>query len=477
MTTELLGLVHQRFVEPELAFDAFDSSQRHTNPLAGLGQFRPFSQGTWGVDRPAARVATLGPADARVQLKALLEELRDPADPVERRDYLPPYPGFNAVFGASLIPAGDSARIDLDSGLDDDLKISAHPHRLLGQALTDGLDQLHLLRHEFNVVVFYLPRRWQPYFTAGDFHLHDHVKAHAARLGLTTQILTQDALDYRCRASVRWRLSTALYAKAGGTPYKLATGGLLKPDTAYIGLAYGVRDAGGSDQQFVVCCSQMFDAQGGGLDFIAHDLSDDVDDVRNPLLSRDDMRSVISRSLAVYADRHAGRRPGQLVIHKQIPFTADETAGAIDAWGASADLTCLSIKRPTWRGVLITGPRDAKTGGPSYGYAIDRGTLTQLDDHSALLWVTGNARPATLNQRNYLQGGKGTPRPLHITRHTGAGPLAEPAAQVLALSKMDWNTDALYSSLPVTITYAQVLARVVKTEQLPNLPYDFRLFM
>jgi hypothetical protein len=47
------------------------------------------------------------------------------------------------------------------------------------------------------------------------------------------------------------------------------------------------------------------------------------------------------------------------------------------------------------------------------------------------------------------------------------GQLAKPAAQVLALSKMDWNTDALYDSLPATVSYAQVLANVVKHEKLP----------
>jgi hypothetical protein len=48
---------------------------------------------------------------------------------------------------------------------------------------------------------------------------------------------------------------------------------------------------------------------------------------------------------------------------------------------------------------------------------------------------------------------------------------------VLALSKMDWNTDALYGLLPATLTYAQVLARIVKHEQLPPVRYDYRLFM
>jgi hypothetical protein len=64
-----------------------------------------------------------------------------------------------------------------------------------------------------------------------------------------------------------------------------------------------------------------------------------------------------------------------------------------------------------------------------------------------------------------------------MTRHAGRGPLAQPAAQVLALSKMDWNTDALCTSMPATISYAQVLAQVVKRENLPPLPYDYRLFM
>jgi len=47
-----------------------------------------------------------------------------------------------------------------------------------------------------------------------------------------TQIITDQALGYHCRASVGWRLAMALYAKAGGTPYKLAAGGMLDPSAA-----------------------------------------------------------------------------------------------------------------------------------------------------------------------------------------------------------------------------------------------------
>ena len=43
---------------------------------------------------------------------------------------------------------------------------------------------------------------------------------------------------------------------------------------------------------------------------------------------------------------------------------------------------------------------------------------------------------------------------------------------------MDWNNDALYDRRPVTISYASVLASVVK--RMPTLapvPYQFRFFM
>jgi hypothetical protein len=467
---------HQQLTEPALVFDARDTRQQHLNPLAGLAEYGPYSASAWTASKQDARVAILAPHNAVDPVRDLLNSLRHQAEARERREYLPAFPGFTAAFRARLIPADEAARQPLPADLDDRLTDAMEPHRVLAEALVGGLRRLKTVQSLFDVVVFYLPDRWQTHFTAAGFDLHDHVKAAAARLGLPTQIVTDQAMTYRCRASVNWRLSTALYAKAGGTPYKLATGALLDPSTAYVGLAYGIRESGRPGQSFVVCCSQMFDAQGGGLEFIAYDVSDDIDP-RNPLLTCAQMRTVLSRTLNVYADRHAGRRPTNLVVHKTIAFTDDEAQGAADAWGRSDGLTCVSLARPAWRGVFVTGVHNERTGGPRYGYAVDRGTLVQLDGHSALLWVAGNARDATLTEKSYLQGGKGTPRPLLLTRHVGAGPLAEPAAQVLALSKMDWNTDALYSSLPATLTYAQLLARIVKYEHLPPVPYDYRLFM
>src|SRR5579863_1725876 len=131
------------------------------------------------------------------------------------------------------------------------------------------------------------------------------------------------------------------------------------------------------------------------MEFVAYDVGEGTD-LRNPFLSREDMRLVMSRSLALYQDRHAGRSPKRLVVHKQNPFQSQEVAGCADAWGATTTLSCVNITRPPWRGVTLDAAH--KPGEPAQaGYAVARGTAFQLDGRSILLWVAGNARDSTLS--------------------------------------------------------------------------------
>ena len=466
--------------ETRLAFDPTDRTQTALHPLLGLREFGPFSRRALRGTDPAVRVALLAPSSDLPALRKQLNELVHEHEPRERPAYLPAWPGFRQVFDARLEPAHQSAQLGLPADLDDELNASTRPHQHLAHTLGEGLRRLSVLRDRFDVVAFYLPPRYRSLFENREegFDLHDSVKAVGAQLGLPTQIITRDALSYRCRASVAWRLATALYAKGGGTPWKLdTTQAPLDPETVYIGISYALHPAADGSTSFVTCCSQVFDSDGGGMEFIAYDVGQGTD-LRNPFLTRSDMRLVMSRSLTLYQDRHRGHTPRRLVVHKKTPFTKEETAGCMDAWGAATALECVSITRSSWRGLTLGAPRRWNERAVP-GYAMQRGTSFQLDDRSVLVWVAGNAPEATLTGKaNYLQGGKGTPRPLLLSRDAGAGPLTETAAQVLALSKMDWNNDALYDGDPCTLRYADVLARTIK--HIPNLaplPYDYRLFM
>jgi len=112
-----------------------------------------------------------------------------------------------------------------------------------------------------------------------------------------------------------------------------------------------------------------------------------------------------------------------------------------------------------------------------WGYPVPRGTLVIRSGNSALVWVAGNA-PEVSTKGDYYQGKKSIPRPLQLTRHAGSGPLEMTAHEALALTKMDWNNDALYDPVPVSIRYSQRLARTIaNVPDLPRNAYPYRLFM
>lgn len=278
-----------------------------------------------------------------------------------------------------------------------------------------------------------------------------------------------------------WRLAIALYVKAGGIPWKLARVRGVHDDTAYIGLAYALR----GDQReahYVTCCSQVFDMDGGGMQFVAFEARDPVADLaearRNPFLSRDDMRAVLARSLELYQGRNGGNLPKRLVIHKTTAFKADEIDGAFDALAGIPEVECIEVgANSSWRGVwLIDSGKKNPPSKPS-GYPVPRGTVVIRSGTSALLWAAGNA-PGVSNTGDYYQGKKSIPRPLQLIRHAGRGPLEVIAHEALALTKMDWNNDALYDPVPVSIRYSQKLARTIaNVPDLPGKTYPYRLFM
>jgi hypothetical protein len=245
---------------------------------------------------------------------------------------------------------------------------------------------------------------------------------------------------------------------------------------AYVGLSYAIR--GGTSDAFVTCCSQVFDADGGGMDFVAYDVGQGLD-LDNPHLTRDQMLAVMSRSVRLYQDRHAGNLPTRIVVNKTTRFRDDEVDGVLDAWDACEEVECVRVQASTpWRGVRLVA---AKPGhGPSQpaNWPVQRGTLQFLSGRDGLLYVNGTAIGLATGNNNFYQGAKSIPSPLLVTRDAGSGPLERTADDVLALTKMDWNNDALYDPLPVTIKYSQALARVIgHTRGLPDAAYPYRLFM
>jgi hypothetical protein len=445
-----------------------------------LINYGPYSRSLINTVIDPIRVAVITPSGTSQTVNRLLRELEQEHPPRERKAYLPKFLGFSRIFGVRVVRASGNVCIELPPGVDDELLRSPTPHLVLAGKLTQALSSLRTNRSEFDVLLIYLPSRWQVGFKGGedeDFDLHDYVKAITAASGIPTQITLEDsAMTYFCRCSVMWRLSIALYCKAGGVPWKLADS---DPDTAYIGLSYAMRPVTDNKPRFVTCCSQVFDADGAGLEFIAYETDEVHIERENPFLSRSDMRRVMARSLALYQNRHAGRSPKRVVVHKSTEFKAEEVDGCFDAWRGSEGLDLVQIQQDVfWRGILIEPPRSKNTRkGIPAGYPCRRGTYLQLSGRDVLLWTQGNA-PTAVGGQNFYKEGKSIPSPLLLTRYAGHGTWDEGCRHVLGLTKMDWNNDSLYDRLPVTLGYAKVLARTLKRmPQIAPKPYEFRFFM
>lgn len=478
-TVELRFPAAQTLGEPDLAFDPHDTTHRHPHPLHGLLTFGPYSGDLLKSYQSAIRIAVVAPPGEYDKVAVLMRELGEAHQPRERKDYLTGFPGFAQVFGLPLVKARAEANIELPAELDDIIAQRPDPHLALAGALGDALATLTRVRDTFDVIVVYLPNRWRQAFKGRsdeDFDLHDYFKAIASARSLPTQIVRQDhALDYFCRCSVAWRLSIALYVKAGGVPWKLADA---EPDTAYIGLSYALRNDTSGMPRYVTCASQVFDADGGGLEFVAYEAQGATLDLDNPFLSRDHMRAVMARSARLYQDRHAGRLPRRLVVHKTTPFKDDEIDGCFDAWNAVGEIELVQVQSSVaWRGVRLLAPKSQRERSRPDGYPVHRGTMVHLSGTEVLLWVQGNA-PAAVRGRNFYKEGRAIPRPLLLTRHAGHGSADVFCREVLALAKMNWNNDSLYDFLPTTLRYARTLAQTIK--RMPEIdprPYPFRLFM
>ena len=467
-----------RLSEPKLLFSPVNEEACEIHPLRGLLQFGPYSKNL--IPDPI-RVATIVPSADGAFLYGFMANLREPAIRKERVDYLCDWPGFHEVFGIQVMGADKNCHIELEPELDQAILNSLDPHNVLSAHIVRAIQRLQTYRTMFEVLVIYLPERWSPGFASPPeegFDLHDHLKAITAELGMPIQIVKEDgALAYKCQASVRWHVGLALYVKAGGVPWKLAAD---NPETAYVGISYAIRPNTREKNRFVTCCSQVFDCEGSGLEFVAYDAQKDEVELRrdNPFLSRTEMFRVMTRSLDLYRRRHAGKIPQRVMVHKNTEFKAGEIKGTLEAFHLCKAVDLIQVVEDVnWRGVKIDRRKYNDRKGEPTPFPVSRGTLVRLGPRDVLLWTHGDV--ANISQRgSYFQGAKSTPRPVRLVRHAGHGPWDETAGAVLGLTKMNWNNDALYDTLPVTLSYAKVLARVMK--RIPDLqrtPYEFRFFM
>ena len=149
--------------EPLLRFHPEREEDVHEHPLRGLERFGPYSRAVLGSVADPIRIATIGPKEGDSVVESTLRELEGKHAPHERAAYLIDYPGFSSIFGirvlASTVPSIALPEPDIEK---------PKPYLDLIEPLTRAISAMSSRRSEFDVLVIYLPIRWERCFFGDD---------------------------------------------------------------------------------------------------------------------------------------------------------------------------------------------------------------------------------------------------------------------------------------------------------------------
>jgi hypothetical protein len=191
--------------------------------------------------------------------------------------------------------------------------------------------------------------------------------------------------------------------------------------------------------------AQVFDERGDGVVVRGGPATRSTDD-KQLHLREDDAYELLSNALRAFRAEHK-HLPARIVVHKTTPFDQAECDGML---GAVDDEKVES-------GELIwvsegSGVRLFRSG----QQPPLRGTFLELESEYGLLYTRGAVEYYGTYPGMYV------PRPVALRPALRERPLGELAAEVLALSKMNWNSTQFDGHLPVSIRTARDVSDIIR---------------
>jgi hypothetical protein len=284
------------------------------------------------------------------------------------------------------------------------------------------------------------------------------LKARAMRFGIPIQIGTDNLfldLPKNQDASIRaWNSSIALYYKAGGIPWRLRKDG---PDTCYVGISFHHLYTTHDRHLVRSCIAQAFSSDGEGFAIRGVNIPWSEGQGRNVHLTFDQSYQLGEKILQEYVYRTGGT-PLRVVLHKSSEFNYDEKEGLYAALH-NVPIVELVYLAPTDFRLVRFGD-----------YPPKRGTMCVVNNDAAFLFNTG------FMPELKTYPGPHIPVPIRIKVDNDAD-IMRTASDVLALSRMNWNTASITGGTPVTLFFSKKVGGIMSEFGEEQPPSSFRFYI
>jgi hypothetical protein len=171
---------------------------------------------------------------------------------------------------------------------------------------------------------------------------------------------------------------------------------------------------------------------------------------------------VLEQAIDSYKAKHEGNPPAELFVHGRVRFEEPEWNGFLEAAG----------KRTKVVGVKIDDGDAFRLYREQGSMPMMRGVAWVQDERSAYLWTRG------FIPRLQTYPGKELPSPLFVEVCKGEAPIQTVLQDVLALTKLNYNSCRFADGLPVTLKFADAVGEVlISGPAVPKAPLPFRHYI
>lgn len=304
-----------------------------------------------------------------------------------------------------------------------------------------------------------------------EVNFHNQLKARLLERQIVTQIIRESTIAYdkvlaangeplrdlaNLQQDIAWHLATAAFYKAGGRPWKISG---MREGVCYVGIVFKHVDLS-KDPHMACCAAQMFLNSGDGVVFKGNNGPWYTGRRGDFHVDQESASDLVRKAITSYRRKDPNDKPPkELFIHAKTKFNDTEWQGFTNTAGDQTKVVAVQIQEERDLKLFRPGPNP-----------VLRGTAIAIDSHLGYLWTRG----LVPRLRTYV--GREVPNPLSIKICRGEADMETVLADILGLTKLNYNACRYGDGEPVTLKFADAVGEILTAGpvfegDVPPLPF------